>query len=44
MTPNSWSKPEAPAVKQWRDRVKNVSFLEQITAKLQLKMEAFMGR
>lgn len=37
----SWLKPQHPTISQWRERVKDVYYMEYITAKLQLKTEMF---
>lgn len=40
----SWLKPQPPNIKQWRDRVKQVTIMERTTARLQMKLDTYEKR
>lgn len=40
----SWLKPQPPAVIQWKNKLKEVYIMEQITARLQMKTDLFMDK
>lgn len=39
-----WLKPQPPTISQWKNKLKEVYNMEQITARLQMKMDIFMDR
>ena len=40
----SWLRPQPPTVTQWREKVKDVYYMENITARLHFKMDVFLNR
>ena len=40
----SWLRPQPPTVTQWREKVKDVYYMENITARLHLKIDVFLNR
>uniref|UniRef100_A0A3Q0T5Q4 Uncharacterized protein n=1 Tax=Amphilophus citrinellus TaxID=61819 RepID=A0A3Q0T5Q4_AMPCI len=40
----SWLKPQPPTVSLWKNRVREVYYMEQITAKLQMKSDTFIEK
>lgn len=40
----SWLKPQPPTVIQWKNKLKEVYVMEQITARLQMKMDLFLDK
>ncbi len=40
----SWLKPQPPIVTQWREKIRDVYYMENITARLQLKTEVFLSK
>ena len=40
----SWLRPQPPTVTQWREKVKDVYYMENITTRLHLKTDVFLNR